>query len=36
MPKIAKNAFITAMIIASLDFISAVHIYDPFHISSHR
>ena len=33
---IAKIAFVTARIIASLDFISAVHIYDPFHISFHR
>ena len=33
----AKIAFITVRIIASLDFISAVHIlYDPFHISFHR
>ena len=33
---IAKIAFITANIIVSLDFISAVHIYDPFHISFHH
>ena len=31
-----KIAFITARIIGSLDFISAVHIHDPFHISFHH
>ena len=33
---IVKIAFITAKIIASLDFISAVHIYDSFQIPFHR